>query len=89
MLKSIYKEVSNKLNIPEEVVKLVYNSYWKFALNIIKELPLDKNLTEEEFNNLRRNINIPSLGKLHCNYNKWLIVKTKIKNKKWKNGKQD
>lgn len=81
MLKSIYKEVSKELNIPEEVIKEVYESYWKFTRYIISELPLKEDLTKEEFESLRRNINIPSLGKLHCDYKQWLILKTNIKNK--------
>ena len=56
--------VANKLELPQEVVKEAYESYWKFIRQIISELPLKDELSEEEFNRLRTNFNIPSIGKL-------------------------
>ena len=76
-MQNLYKKVAEELNIPVEVVKLAYTSYWKFIKNTIQELPLKEDLSEEEFNKLRTNFNIVSLGKLSCNYDRYKKVKQK------------
>jgi hypothetical protein len=38
-------------------------------------LPLKEDLTDEEFNELRTNFNIPSLGKLHCTLGRYRAIK--------------
>lgn len=70
--------VSRELNIPEEVVKRAYKSYWEFIKEKIQLLPLKGDLTEEEFSKLRTNFNIPSLGKLVCTYDRMVGVKKKF-----------
>lgn len=75
MLNNIYKEVSKELNIPEEVVTTAYRSFWGFIRHTIEKLPLKEDLTREQFDELRTNFNIPSLGKLHCTYERMLGVK--------------
>lgn len=40
--------------------------YWLGIKNMISELPLKKPLTMEEFEKLKVNFNLASLGKLHC-----------------------
>lgn len=59
------KEVSKELGIPENVVKAAYLSAWKFVVRKIQELPLKEDLTDEEFNKLRTNFNMPSLCKIY------------------------
>ena len=75
----IIKRVSDKLNISEEIVKKTYESYWLYIRNSISELPLKDNLSEEEFNNLRTNFNIPSIGKLSCSYDRYKAIKERHK----------
>lgn len=76
----VYQNISEKLNIPVEVVKLAYNSYWEFIRLKIVDLPLKEDeISEEDFNKLRTNFNIPSLGKLNCTYDKLLKTKRKFK----------
>lgn len=83
----IIKRVSDKLNIPEEIVKKTYESYWLYIRNSISELPLKDNLSEEEFNNLRTNFNIPSIGKLSCSYDRYKAIKERYKHiKRTKDG---
>lgn len=77
--KELFIKVSNELNIPEEVVREAYVSYWKYIRNEIQELPLKEDLTEEEFNRLRTNFNIPSIGKLSCTYDRYKAIKDKFK----------
>jgi len=70
----ILKLLSEELNISEEVVDTAYKSFYA-----IINLPLKKNLTEEEFNALKTNFNLPSLGKLHCTYERYLGIKEQSK----------
>lgn len=78
-MKNLYKEIADEMNIPVEVVKLAYTSYWKFIKNTIQELPLKEDLSEEEFSRLRTNFNIVSLGKLSCTYDRFLRMKQHLK----------
>lgn len=75
----ILKQVASELNLPLEVVKLAYESQWKFIRESIKALPLKQDLSEEEFNKLRTNFNVPSLGKLACTYKRYRGVKKQFK----------
>lgn len=69
-LRAIIKEVSQELNLPEEVVLVAYRSYWEFIRKTIEVLPLKDDITEEDFNKLRTNFNIPSIGKLYVTWDK-------------------
>lgn len=71
----ILKKVSQEMDIPLDVVKRAYESYWVFIREQISNLPLKSDLSEEEFSRLRTNFNIPSLGKLSCTYERLLKVK--------------
>lgn len=81
----LLEQVSNELKIPIEVVKEAYLSYWKFVKSKIAELPLDEELSEDQFKELRTNFNVPSIGKLTCIYDRFLRVKQKQQYKKEKN----
>ena len=79
------RQVSMELGIPPEVVKLAYESYWKFIRETISSLPLMEDLTE-----LRTNFNIPIIGKLNCTYSRWKGVKQRYKQlMKLKNDNKD
>lgn len=75
----ILKKVSEELELPVEVVKEAYESYWVFIRQSIIDLPLKENLDKEDFNKLRTNFNIPSLGKLSCTYERMEGVKKRLK----------
>lgn len=76
----IIKDVSTKLDIPEKVVNAAYRSFWVFVKKSIKDLPLKgKELSEEEYKNLRTSFNIPSLGKLVCTYDRYKMLKERFK----------
>ena len=74
-----YQEAINKvagdLNLEVEVVDEAYKSFYGFIREKISELPLKEELSEEDFNALRTNFNIPSIGKLHCTYERYLGMK--------------
>ena len=72
-------QLSKELNLPPRVVGKVYKSYWKFIRDSIQGLPLKEDISEEEFQKLRTNFNIPSLGKLSCTYDRVKRVKERYK----------
>lgn len=72
------KQVSIELGLPPQVVKEAYESFWTFIRNNIKALPLKADLSKEEFDKLRTNFNIPSIGKLSCTYDRMIGVKKRF-----------
>ena len=77
--KDLITQISKELSLPYKVVDKVYKSYWRFIRDTIQNLPLKENLTEEDFQKLRTNFNIPSLGKLSCTYDRVKGVKERYK----------
>lgn len=72
------KQVSIELGLPPQVVKEAYESFWTFIRNNIKALPLKEDLSKEEFDKLRTNFNVPSLGKLSCTYDRFIGIKKRL-----------
>ena len=74
--KQIIKQVAKELNLPENLVINTYKSYWKVIKQIIERNNIKSNdnliFTSDEFNNNVININVPSIGKLNCTYDKYL-----------------
>ena len=74
--KQIIKQVAKELNLPEDLVRNTYKSYWKVIKQIIERNNIKSNdnliFTSDEFNNNVININVPSIGKLNCTYDKYL-----------------
>ena len=56
--------IALKLNIPKAVATVAYRSYWMFIKDTIGNLPDLSLVSEQEFNQLKVNFNIPRLGKL-------------------------
>ena len=77
--KDIINKVSENTGIPPETVDRIYKTYWNEIRNYIENLTLKEDITEEEFSNLRTNINIPSLGKLTCTYGRYKAVRDRFK----------
>lgn len=75
----IYERVSEKSGIPKDVVELAYRSFWMYIRETVSELPLKEDLSENEFDKLRVNFNIPSIGKLCCTYDRYRKVKDRYK----------
>lgn len=74
----IINQVSKELGIPVEVVDKAYRSSFEFIKNKIQSLPLEEDISEEEFSELRTNFNIPSLGKLVCTFDRMEGVKKRF-----------
>lgn len=91
----ILSKVSEETGIPVGVVDRTYKSYWLFIRDIIGKLPLKEAMNEEDFNKLRTNFNIPSLGKLTCTYSRYKGVKKrfeyikKLREKNYEKNKND
>jgi hypothetical protein len=62
------KKASLNLGIDIDTITKVYWAYCKVLQERLASLPFEKDLTEEEFKKLRPNINLPSLGKIYCNW---------------------
>lgn len=77
-MKDTISKISEDLGLPKEVVKEAYKSFWSYIREQIKSLPLKEELTEEEFNNLQTNFNIPSIGKLSCTYDRYKSIKDRF-----------
>jgi hypothetical protein len=75
----IIKKVANELNLSEELVSRTYDAYWKFIRESISELPLKEDLSKDTFDIFKTNFNIPSIGKLSCNYQRYIGVKKQFK----------
>lgn len=74
----IINKVSQEVNIPKEVVNAAYKSYWEFIKKTIQSLPLKEDISEEEFDKLRTNFNIPSLGKLYVTWDRFVGCKKRF-----------
>lgn len=70
-MEEIAKKLARELGLSVDTILNTYKAYWAFIREKIRELPLKKNLTEEEFARLRTNFNLPSMGKLSCTYDDW------------------
>lgn len=77
--KEIVAEVSRETGCSKTFVDKVYKAYWMTIRNYIKSLPLKEDLTDEEFMQLRPNVNIPSLGKLNVTLDRYRRMKKKCK----------
>ena len=68
MEKNILKEVSKKTKFSIEECSKVYNYYWQFIHDTIVNLPL-KNMSDAEFKQFNKGINIPNIGKFYFKRN--------------------
>lgn len=71
--------VSKELGLSKEVVENTYKAYWEYIKYIIEQLPFKEELSQKDFETLRTSINIPSLGKLNCTYNRYVGMKNRFK----------
>lgn len=74
----IVSEVAENLSLPKQFVDRVYKSYWRAVREYISMLPLKDDLSDEEFTQLKQNINIPSIGKLYITLGKYRWYKNKF-----------
>ena len=77
------RELSLKHNLPMGLIEEVVTSPYDFIRKKSKEIEFKDGMTREEFDSMKTNFNIPSIGKLYASnflYNE--IQKKKNKNNK-------
>lgn len=67
--------VAEKLGLSKTMVNKIYQAYWQGVRDHIKDLPLKEDLTDEQFNNLRPNVNVPSIGKFYITSDRYHRIK--------------
>lgn len=73
------EKVSLQTGLPVSKVDKVYHAYWKALKRHIESLPLKEDLSDKEFMELRPNVSIPSIGKLHITLDRYRALKSKYK----------
>lgn len=58
-----YKKIAQQYNVSEQVVKDIYKCLFTFIHEKVRVLPL-RNVTDQTFEELKVNFNIPEIGKL-------------------------
>lgn len=71
----IISRVADSTGLDKKLVDRTYKAYWRAVKEHIASLPLKENLTDEEFQKLQPNVNIPSLGKLYVSLDKYHKLK--------------
>lgn len=77
--KEIVSRVAEETGLPVMLVDKTYKAYWKSIRDYVSSLPLKEDLSEEDFNKLRPNINIPSIGKLYVTLDRYKAMKKTYK----------
>ena len=73
----IIEKVADSTGLHKTLVNKIYKAYWRAVKEYIEALPLKEDLTDEEFNALRPNVNIPSLGKFYVTLERYKNIKKK------------
>lgn len=73
----VLNQVSEELNLPKDFIKKVYSAYWYAIKQHIQSLPLKDNIKQDEYNELKVNVNIPSIGKLYTTYDRIQNIKNR------------
>lgn len=71
----IVAEVATSTGCSKQMVNKTYRAYWKAVKEYIVALPLKEINSEEEFLELRPNVNIPSLGKFYVSLGRYKKLK--------------
>ena len=75
----IISKVAESTGFSRGFVNKVYRAYWKAVRQDVTSLPLYEDMTDEEFNKLRPNVNIPSIGKLYVTIDRYKRIRDKSK----------
>ena len=75
VLTKIFKDIAKEYNITLEEVENIHESQWCFVRETLDQLDLQSVETEEEFEKLKTNFNIPALGKFYVTFKSLNYVK--------------
>ena len=74
-----YKEIvaneAEDTGLPVLQLDRTYKAYWRTIREYVSSLPLKEELSQEDFAKLKPNVNIPSLGKLYVNVDRYNAMK--------------
>ena len=73
----IIEKVADSLGMHKTMVNKIYRAYWRAVREYIEALPLKEDLTDEEFNTLKPNVNIPKIGKFYVTLDRYQRIKKK------------
>lgn len=62
------EEIAEKHGISIDIVKRVILSQYEFIKIKTRDMNFEEGLTKKEFNKLKTNFNLPSIGKLYASY---------------------
>jgi len=60
------KEIAQKTGLSLDMVKAILDSPYEFIRETTGEMEIERDLSKEEFNELKTNFNIPCIGKLYA-----------------------
>lgn len=81
----IFGEVAKEMGIGKGMVRKIYMTYWKGVRDHVIHLPLKAGMKKEEFDKVKVNINIPSIGKMYASWDtyeammEWRKIRMKYK----------
>ena len=80
-MKEALQRIARELGLPLEDLISYYKAYWKYIRTTIEGFNLKSDLTQEEYDKLRVNFNIPFLGKLACPYSRQVKLRQSYKDR--------
>lgn len=83
-MQEIFEKVAQDLGMPKADVEKIYKMYWKAIREYVSSLPLKDDLSDDEFNMLKPNVNIPSIGKFNVTLDRYKNIKKCFKQRKEK-----
>lgn len=80
-MKEALQRIARELGLSLEELISYYKAYWKYIRTTIEDFNLKSDLTQEEYDKLRVNFNIPFLGKLACPYSRQVKLRQSYKDR--------
>lgn len=68
------EKVSKELNINPKQVDKIYRAYTRNLITRLSSVPFETIRLKEDFNNIQASINLPSIGKIYCDWEGFLNV---------------
>ncbi len=75
------KEIADKHGVTIDEMKKIISAPYDFIQKKAKEIKLEDDLTREEFDAIKKNFNIPALGKLYASHYQYNEIQKKKKKK--------
>lgn len=76
----IVASVASELGVSSRLVDRAYRAYWKAVREHITTIPMKEDISDATLLSLRPNVNIPSIGKLYVNIDRYKRLKENYSN---------